>query len=275
MDMHEIMSTVRDLTGLSNEGDIGTSLMKRYTNMSQDRVSQMLLTLMDEWLVKTITGTGIATQEVALPGDVLQIMDCSRDGTPCERVPVQDKLMIGRSANHPGTSEFPAWTHEGAKAIFTPAFAGSPGTAYQIRYRKRLVPMIEGTMTYGSSSTITLSADAQPIDDIYNDYQLTLYLNTAGVKSAPQVFRITDYVGSTKVATVFPASVVNQTTYGALWPLIPAEYHNILVNTTMWFLAKAGKYKGANPDEIMKTVREDIAAELSITVPVRDRMKQE
>lgn len=274
MDMQEIMSTVRDLTGLITEGELGVPILKRYTNMAQEKLSQLLMTLMSEWLVKTISGTGVSTQNVPLSGDVLQIMDCTRAGIPCERVPVEHRPMIGRSVNHPGTAENPCWVHEGANAVFYPVFGGGGGTAYTIRYRKRLVPMIEGTMTYASAATVTLSPDAQAIDDFYNDYQLSLYLDTSGVKSAPQVFRITDYTGSTKLATVSPATVINQTTYGALWPLIPAEYHQMLIDTTIWFLAKAGKYKGQDAKDILAGIMGAVQAEMAITVPVREEMKK-
>ena len=275
MDMQEIMSTTRDLTGLMTEGELGVALLKRYTNMAQDKLSQLLMTLMSEWLVKTIAGTGVSVSEVALTGDMLMIMDCTRATIPCERVPVEHRPQIGRSVNHPGTAEFPAFVHEGAKIIFYPVFGGGGGTAYTIRYRKRLVPMIEGAMTYASAATVTLSPDALAIDDFYNDYQLTLYLNTGGVLTAPMVFRITEYVGATKVATVSPATVVNQTTYGALWSLIPAEYHNMIIDTTMWFLAKAGRYKKEAASDILNGIMMGIQAEMGITVPVREKLAQD
>lgn len=268
MDMQEIMSTVRDLTQTLTEGELGVPLLKRYTNMAQDKLSQLLMPLMSDWLVKPISGTG--SGDIILTGDVVQVMDASRGTTliPCEKVPVEHKNMIGRSLNHPGTAEFPAFVHEGSKISFFPALLSTP---YALRYRRRLVPMIEGTMTYVSTATVTLSADALAIDDYYNDYQLSLYLDTNGVKTACQVFRITDYVGSTKLATVTPATVVNQTTYGALWSLIPAEYHQLLVDMTMWFLAKHGKYK-ADPTPIFKSIMEAIYAEMKITLPTRKTM---
>lgn len=271
MDMFEIMSTVRDLTGLKSETVLGTPLLKRYINMGQDKVSQLLLTLYKEWLIKSISGTG--TGNIALPGDVLSIVDATRATIPCEKVPTEDRSMIGWSANHPGTAEFPAFVQEGASIIFYPALSS---TAYGIRYRKRLVAMIEGSMPSASTSTVTLPAEAQAIDDLYNDHQLTLYSWTSGVKSAPQTFRITDYVGSTKVATINGTITHGPTTYyGALWSLIPSEYHQLIVDGAMYFLARMGLYKNENPVNILNGIQSAIQAELGITGPVKAEMDRE
>lgn len=54
------------------------------------------------------------------------------------------------------------------------------------------------TATAGAAATITLDASASAVDDFYNDALILLVANTG----SGQFRRITDYVGSTKVATV-------------------------------------------------------------------------
>lgn len=54
------------------------------------------------------------------------------------------------------------------------------------------------TAQAGAAGTITLDASASATDDAYNDLEIEIITGTG----APQVRRITDYVGSTKVATV-------------------------------------------------------------------------
>jgi len=56
-----------------------------------------------------------------------------------------------------------------------------------------------GTALAGSSTSITLASDASAVDDYYNGSQITL---TGGTGQSTTIVDITDYVGSTKVATV-------------------------------------------------------------------------
>lgn len=62
-----------------------------------------------------------------------------------------------------------------------------------------------GLAQAGSATTITLATTASSVNDIYNG--TTIYISTS--TGTGQVRLITDYVGSTKVATVSPAWVVN------------------------------------------------------------------
>lgn len=55
-----------------------------------------------------------------------------------------------------------------------------------------------GTAQAGAATTITLASDASAVDDAYNDY----YIKITGGTGEGQARKITDYVGSTKVATV-------------------------------------------------------------------------
>ena len=56
-----------------------------------------------------------------------------------------------------------------------------------------------GTAQAGSATTITLAAAASALDDYYNGSQIEL---TGGTGQNAATVDITDYVGSTKVATV-------------------------------------------------------------------------
>lgn len=61
-------------------------------------------------------------------------------------------------------------------------------------------PAVTGTAAAGGSNTITLAAGASAVNDFYNGQVLRI-TGGAGIGS---VFLITDYVGSTKVATLRP-----------------------------------------------------------------------
>lgn len=89
------------------------------------------------------------------------------------------------------------------------AGAGAAGTAPAYGTLLRACGMEEvvnasavaDTAQSGAASTITLHAGASASDDAYNDLLITI---TGGTGSG-QTRRITDYVGATKVATVYPA----------------------------------------------------------------------
>lgn len=59
---------------------------------------------------------------------------------------------------------------------------------------------VDGTAQAGAASTITLAATASATDDLYNN----LLISLTGGTGAGQTRLITDYVGSTKVATIKP-----------------------------------------------------------------------
>ncbi len=73
------------------------------------------------------------------------------------------------------------------------------------------------TATAGSSTSITLDASASAVDDYYTDQVLVITSGT-GLNQARQ---ITDYVGSTKVATVAPAWATNPGS-GSVFVILPA-----------------------------------------------------
>lgn len=256
MDMVEIMSDVREISRLKTENELATPLLKRFVNRAQDKISQLLLPTYSDWIMRTLSGTG--TGAITIPGDVAKIIEAKRATTPCEIVPTEDRDMIGWSVNTPGDATFPAAIQEGSSLIFYPALAS---TAYTIRYRKRLMPMIEGRAVSASTTTITLPAEAVNTDDAYNDHEITLYTFTSGQKTAPKVYRITDYAGATRLATISGTITHGPTTYYcALWSLIPREYVNLIVDGALWYLARAGKYQNETPQVIMDGIVNSIAS---------------
>lgn len=87
---------------------------------------------------------------------------------------------------------------------------------------------VTGTAQAGAATTITLAAGASAADDFYNN----LYIVTTGGTGSGQTRLITDYVGSTKVATVDAAWTVTPdatTTYSiqSVSSLMLNQYVNI------------------------------------------------
>jgi hypothetical protein len=70
-----------------------------------------------------------------------------------------------------------------------------------VLYPVRLPVIRTGTAQAGAASTITLDSSASAIDDYYNGCYVNI-TNNSPANAQGQARRITDYVGSTKVATV-------------------------------------------------------------------------
>jgi hypothetical protein len=95
-----------------------------------------------------------------------------------------------------------------------------------------------GTAQAGSSTTITLKATSSATDDIYSG----MYVTITGGTGSGQVRLISDYVGSTKVATVSPA-----------WATAPNGTSTYEVTT--WSSLSVNQYINASPQGRAKIVQ--------------------
>lgn len=127
------------------------------------------------------------------------------------------------------------------KIGFTPTPAQARTVTHH--YSRRLVPLHYGTATAGAASTITFPStptvgNVSNIDDFYN-YETIYIVSGTG---AGQIREISDYAGSTRVATVGTAWTTqpDSTSVYSLISEIPSEHHPILaVGTAIRALAKA------------------------------------
>ena len=93
-------------------------------------------------------------------------------------------------------------------------------TTIAVLYPVRMPVLRAGTAQAGAATTITLDASASAIDDFYNGCWVNCTNDTpSGV--AGQCRRITDYVGSTKVATVEAAWGTNPSSSTTFEVLVP------------------------------------------------------
>lgn len=89
------------------------------------------------------------------------------------------------------------------KIKLVPLPSTSESNVLQLKYERRPVPLGFGTAAAGAASTITLASSptvgsTSGLDDYYNGSEIEIVSGTG----AGQVRRISDYVGSTRVATV-------------------------------------------------------------------------
>jgi hypothetical protein len=113
-------------------------------------------------------------------------------------------------------------------AIVKTATAGAKTTILTI-YPKRLPVIRTGTAQAGAGSTITLDSGASAVDDFYNGCYVNC-TNNSPSNVQGQARRITDYVGSTKVATVEAAWGTNPSSATTFEILAPGD----TVNVAQW-----------------------------------------
>lgn len=92
-------------------------------------------------------------------------------------------------------------------------------------YGQADAPIRASTATAGAAGTITLDASASATDDLYNGCWIVITSSTG----AGQARLISDYVGSTKVATVTPNWITNPSAT-SIFMIVPAAYIQGLVS---------------------------------------------
>mgnify|MGYP001609900072 CR=1 FL=1 len=98
-----------------------------------------------------------------------------------------------------------------------------------VLYPKRLPVLRTGTAQAGAASTITLDSGASADDDFYNGCYVNI-TNNDPANVLGQARRITDYVGSTKVATIEGTWGTNPSVASTFEILLPGD----TVNVAQW-----------------------------------------
>jgi hypothetical protein len=272
MDAFEILSTVRNMSGLHESQKIGTPEVMRYINKAMGFISQYLLETYKNDLIKTIdvtidnsAGTELFTY-INKPGDCQEVISVLRSTeTPelkvCTIVDIRDKILVGQNVNYPMNRLYPYAVDEGPKIAVFPridptAVAGQTQTYItnnlRLSYWKRTTDLVfsKGKLRqsqYDDTTRLTLGYDGKVRDDIYNDYDVALYNDSDGQLTCGTITKCTDYVGRTKEMALqltygeweemWPGSPVD--IWYALIPIIPEAYHNFIVDAALIELAKA------------------------------------
>jgi hypothetical protein len=111
--------------------------------------------------------------------------------------------------------------------------SGTGKTTPIVLYPVRLPAIRTGTAQAGAASTITLDASASAIDDYYNGCYVNI-TNNSPANAQGQARRITDYVGSTKVATVEGTYGTNPSSASTFEVLATGEWIQRLSDVNAW-----------------------------------------
>lgn len=261
MDVLEIMSGIRNITGLHTEHSLPTRVLLRHINTAY--FESVIPELSDHILEKVYNESELTDQDgdtVSIPANCDKVIDVERAGTPCIEVPLDRKYMIGEYRRR-GTilmypdddADHPLYMVENSTIRIWPTL---DETDVKISFKKKIPFLYYGKVTV-SGSAMTMDNNAYPVDDIYNNYYFHLYTESNLVITLDQIRYVTDYAGSTRIATV--DSAPGSTPYiAAMVPIIPEQFHSFIQDATLIQLTRAKLYDGGNISQMKADLQFEI-----------------
>ncbi len=240
MDTFEIMSAVRNIAQKHSEELLPTPELLRCLNLAYRVVGTMLNPFYKDDLVVSFTETGISGDYI-FPQDVLFFINVYRKNGAgkfklATKLDIELKPLIGTN-QYSSNENKPFFVQMGSSLSFTPAL---DSTDVMIEYRRQMSDLLFGIgMSSADKESITLDNHAPTKDDIINDYYLALYEYISGNLQLVGINRITDYDALGKKATISCPNSSQEYIY-ALVPIIPDDFHYLLVQDTLNWLALSG-----------------------------------
>lgn len=230
-----------DESDLSTETD--ASLPKkqwvRQINTTQRYIQNLIVKSVKDYFGKTKDYTLTAgTSEYALPSNAVQVKLFERTDPIYDQamgiMELKDKYDYSAVASVYPTNEVNWYTIWGNNLYISPTTVGSSATA-KLWYIKRMAELHQGTADSVTSSTIVfpetpnLGAVSNE-DDYYNGARLKI---TSATTNAGQTVEITDYVASTRTATVsWTSGTPTGTIKYSILSEIPEDYEELVTIRT-------------------------------------------
>lgn len=238
MDTLDIVTTLRNMTHKS-ERDLPTLEILRAINLANGILVSYLGKLVEKYVYGEIIFSDVSG-DITLPEDLINIITLYRhDGSEyrkCADISIGNKPLIGKDPNFPDDPANPLFVRIGNKVTIYP----TPDGSVKLEYMRMTPELIIGKGTSAADgSYLTLDEMAPMVDDILNNYYLNVY-NSNYYKLSCVL--ITDYDGSNKKA--FGSFPAGQGLIYSLVPLVPADFHWLMVDFALAFLSLAGYYEG-------------------------------
>lgn len=274
MDTREILDTIRLYSGLDGEEKIGGELLLRVANIGFLNLSIVLNKFYNNYLFRTKTFAS-HSGNIKIPGDSLRVTSVMRkdsDGTyqPATWVEPEESQTIDHNQNREATELHPLYTQEGNEILLYPA---ASSTDVKLKYRKKMARLIEGVYTRSNATTGTLEKTASIVDDVYNGYEIVFYHDKDDTIELYAKRKIDDYIGSSRTVTV--DADVSAITEGdlryALVPIIPAEFHALIVDSTLSELRRIPKFKDIVGGENWSDTKAYIKSTIQDALEVRSK----
>lgn len=237
MNVYLMLDLVRSL--LARQSTSGTSPARigfiddveilRFINMEQDNLVKIIQGYKNGLLVHNVAISTDSNGEYSMPvytqGRPLHIkrLDQSYDLriAPCH---FGETWFYDADLSVAGKEKY---TYEHGKIYFSPSQVSKSG-AWRMWYNWKVPWLLTGIATAGSATTITLASNAwvDRRDDYYNNIDMEL---VSGTGSGEGSSTISDYAGSTRVATWHKSTNPDDTSIYAMISPIPEKYHMLLV----------------------------------------------
>lgn len=231
----EIRDYVRgEFNQASSAGFLSNDDIDRWANEGYYKYCLMLMKASQGYFETTSDLNIVAgTETIALPNNFTATEKSLMDLVRVEKVLSQSRIPLaykrrydqGNSTSAGGSGEtyLPSYDFRGNNLVLEPTPSTSETAGIRIIYKALPPRLRSSTATAGGSSTITLDASADPRDDYYNGARIYIYSGTG----AGQLRTISDYVGSTKVATVSVAWGTQPTSSSVFTTLISDDFPEI------------------------------------------------
>ena len=223
MNAYWMLKMLRENLAEVSEAHWKDAELLRKLNLAQKRVANMVYLATGDWLVTSANLTPVSSV-VTLPSN-------------CAKPVYMEEASTGREVLIRGTVRERRQTRPSETTLWGGFLEAYPlkdvleinqeGYEEEVTlwYQERVVDLHAGTADGGGATSITLEADNEPsaLDDYYNDATIEVVSGT-GVGSTT----ISDYVGSTRVATTAAGSFGSDSVYGTV-SIIPPEGHDLIV----------------------------------------------
>ena len=236
MNAYYMLSDLRDNVGEETGAHWDDAELIRKLNSAQKEVGTIFQTTVGDWLMKSASVTP-SSSVITLP------TDCSKpiylEETSSGRIINWGGTVRERRQTRPSgvtlTDGYLDFYMQGNTIIIN---QDSYGTACTLWYDQKVIDLHAGTAATGTTaSTVEFDGDNEPngVDDYYNGVTIEVIDQTSGVVDISSA--ITDYVGSTKKATMTGTGASGDF-YGTISSL-PEEAHGLIVmKATVKALAK-------------------------------------
>lgn len=233
MHTQQLFTRVRDDLRASAANEKWTDVqVYRYLDRAYQKVWGEQITLFESWQVKRATVDLVANTElVSLPVDLKKVclVEYLMNGVyyPLTALDFKDHYKVKQFwPVIDATLRF--YYLLDAQIGILPVPSGNVTAGLRITYYPKAGNLHYGIVAGVGSGTVTLASDASVEDDAYNGQYLAIVSGTGAGKKA----QITDYVGSTKVATVtFAVPPIAGSTY-ALYPKSESELDELIILQT-------------------------------------------
>jgi hypothetical protein len=210
----------------------------KWINQSQKYVEGVVRNAFQDYLGATQTVSLTSTTDTySVPGNAVQVRLIERsDLSPTQKMyplKISDKFKWNNVQSVYPYNSINWYSFWGDNLIITPS-PQATGTTMKIWYIRRMADLSYGTAAAFDATTVTLATAAtfgttSDEDDYYNGSRIKVVSATTG---AGQIGTITDYVGSTRVATVAFSSLPTGTMVYSILSDIPADYVEALTYRT-------------------------------------------